>query len=208
MELEKLVLADLESMDLKGVKILDLSFVDEDVNVKFEITDTQIEFVAKDTDDFTTTSLARNGNVYTEDKILSKCDGWVKFVGTMIMPVVKKHQEALENQDSTSDEQNNQEEKKDIEALIEEIEATDDKPATDDVVENEIETSEKTEEITPLEEAENKGHKEGYKAARKKNADEMRKLKRKYRFILFFVIVILLAAFAVVWIEFGPGFNF
>jgi len=201
MELEKLVLADLEDMDLKGVKILDLSCIGDDIKVNFEITDTQIEFIARDVDDFTTTSLTRNGNVYTEDKILSKCDGWVKYVGTMIMPIIKKHQEALEEIASIVDE-----EEDGIEAIIQEEESVE----SESPISNEIDKLEIIDEVErdSLEEAENKGHKEGYKAARKKNAQEIRKLKNKYHSILFFTIAILLAAFAFIWIQFGPGFNF
>lgn len=58
-----------------------------------------------------------------------------------------------------------------------------------------------------IEEAEARGHKEGYKAARKKNVQELRKLKKKYNLILFFTIVILLSAFIAFLHAFGFDFS-
>jgi len=200
MELEKLVLAELESIDLKGAKILNLSCATDETEVSFEISDTIIDFTVKNEDEFIVTSLTRNEQVYTDEEILSKCDGWVGYVGKMITPIVKKHRDEIENFVSIED---------DIkETEIEENSIVDTvSRVIDENNENKIEVIDDMKDET-FEEAEARGHKEGYKIARKKNAVDIRKLKKKYHFIIFCIIIVLLGAFAAVWILYGPGFVF
>ena len=45
--------------------------------------------------------------------------------------------------------------------------------------------------------------KEGYNEAKKKNSEEIKDLTKKYNFILFFTIVVLMIAFVLIWIFFG-----
>jgi len=218
MGLEELVLADLESIDLKGVKILNLSCATEETNVSFEISDTIIDFIAKNEEDFTVTSLTRNGQTYTNEEILSKCDGWVNYVGKIINPIIKKHRDELEKAVITAEET-----AEPIQAIGEETSVTEvDVPRAiiEHINEIENEASEKEEqqeekveiadkvENESIQEAEARGHKEGYKVARMKNVQDIKKLKKKYRFILFFTIIVLLGIFAAIWILVGPGFVF
>jgi len=215
MELEKLVLAELESIDLKGVKILNLSCATEETNVSFEISDTIIDFTTKNEDDFTVTSLTRNGQMYTNKEILSKCDGWVKYVGKMINPIIKKHRAELEDSVTVENEPAEDAEVIEETKMVEEPRAIvknskvneNEEFAKNEKPENKIKMIDEVANEA-IEEAEARGHKEGYKVARKKNVQEIRKLKNRYRFVLLFTIIVLLGAFAAIWILFGPGFVF
>jgi len=167
MELEKLVMTELEDLDLNGVKIINLSCEAETINISFEIGDVQIDFTAQSEADFQIIALKHGDQEYTDKATLSQCNDWTKYVHAVVHSIIKKHQAELEK------------------------------------VVNEIKKDEATISVTleenalgnRIKEAEARGHKEGFKAARRMNSQEIKKLKKKYKSILFFTIIILLGAF-------------
>ena len=163
MAFESTVLTELESMDLKGAKVLDVLQERELTYVKFEIVDVQIDFTATDDDKLQTASLTRDGKKYVDEAVLKQCDGWVKYVWANVEPILRMHKREDEKISSTNEPSN--------EMMI-----------IDDIA-NEIQEA----------------HKEGYKAARVKNIQEIRKIRRRYRIVWFLTVAILVGAFAVYW---------
>ena len=213
MELKNLVMTELEQLDLKGAKITDLSLEVESTEISFEINEMKIDFVIKKDAELQVLRLTLANQIYTDEVTLNKCNDWANYIWAIVEPMIKKHQDELEKVEEVIDIQPSEvvevetseiiveeikpEETKTEEIKQEEIKAEEVKPAepektneamVKDIVE--VTTSES------IEDAVARGHKEGYKAARKKNALEIRQLKRKYRFILFFTIIILIGAFA------------
>ena len=172
MELEKLVMAELENMDLNGAKIINLSWEAETININFEIGDVQIDFTAQNEADFQITVLKHGDQVYTDEATLSQCNDWTKYVLAVIHPIIKKHQAELKK-------------------VVDEIKF--DEPKEDESAA--IAPLEKSDLSNRIKEAEARGHKEGFKAARRMNIQEIKKLKKKYNNILVFIIIILLSAF-------------
>ena len=183
MELESLVMAELENMDLNGVKIINLSCRAEATDISFEIRDMKIDFTTTNDNSFQVIALTHGNTVYTDEATLSKCHDWVKYVFAIVNPIIGKYRAELAEIPSTAhfDELKG-------EANVEEegISAFN--------VSNER-----------LEEAVDRGRKEGYKVARKKNVAEIKKLKKRYNIIIFFIVIILIAVFIIILYFYQTG---
>ena len=308
MELENLIMTELKSIDLSGVKVVNLSCGAEITYISFEIGDVRIDFAAESESVFQVTALTHAGQTYTDKETLSKGYDWSKYIWTVAYPIVEKHrpepEEMPEEDDvhafnaSVVEEPEGEEigayrlesekmgvyklqdeeagtykledeeidvyklevddndeakvEKPEVEEIdvddklegeedkplaegdnneikakevdidktevnktdIDKAETDDDKPKADN---DEVKVEEPEEAVVVslgentlnkrIKEAEDRGHKEGYKAARKKNAQELGKLKKKYHLIIFFTIFILLAAFVAFLHVFGFDFS-
>lgn len=221
MELKDLVMTDLNSMDLNGANILKLSFEDQTANISFEIGDVKIDFAAEDESTIHVTSLMHGDELYSDEEALDKSRAWVEYVWTTIYPTIKKHQTSLKTVDPDpnvgliTDELEDQSETNNIAKPYFEDAPKIDHPNADDANKPTVEEIKDSVIISlgeetlnkRLEAAEARGHKEGYKAARKKNAQDMRKLKKKHNIILFLTIVILLGGFVAFLHSFGFDFS-
>jgi len=195
MELESLVMAELESMDLNGVRIINLSCRDEATDISFEIGDMKIDFTATNEHNFQVIALTHGDTVYTDAATLSKCNDWVKYVITVAKPIIEKHRAEIERKQAEIEQRQAEIEQQQAEQIT--------IPST--VSFNELKSPIEEEEHVVvsnvsnerIDEVVDRGRKEGYKAARKKNIQEIKKLKRKHR-LLTFIIIIILAGAAVV----------
>jgi len=93
MELEKLVITELEDMDLNGAKIIHLECEPEIIKISFEIGDVKVDFTAISEAVFQIDTIAdaHTSQVYTDEVMIKKCDGWVKYILAIVYPLVKKH---------------------------------------------------------------------------------------------------------------------
>jgi len=181
MELEKLVMAQLEKRELNGVKVINLLWVAETAIVTFEVGDVQIDFTAQNETDLQVTALRHHDQVYTDEASLSQCNDWSKYVLSVVYPLIKKQQSELAER-------------------VKEVkvdEPTQDAPAPTSIVasDEEMTLANRIKETEVIKEAEAKGHKEGFKAARRMNIQEIKKLKTKYQRI--FIIILLLGVFLI-----------
>ena len=248
MELERLVMAELESMDLNGVRIQSLTCRGEATDVSFEVGDMKIDFTTTGGNNFQTRALALGGTVYTDAATLSKCDDWVKYVITVVNPIIEKHRSELERQRAEMERQRAEQLAIPANVGIEELQApavaSEFQNADFQNIANELQNPammgqpvaaqpiigqpivaqpvvstpvatqpqtaiappatttsyddfkgppkiDDTQGMADLDEIIDKGRKEGYKAARKKNIQEVKKLKRKHRLMTIFIVVIL-----------------
>ena len=242
MELERLVMADLENMDLNGVRIQSLTCRGEATDVSFEVGDMKIDFTTTGGNNFQTLALTLGGTVYTDAATLSKCDDWVKYVITVVNPIIEKHRADLERQRAEMERQQqlaipanvgldelqspavtNEFQNTDFQNIANEFQnpammgqpvANQPIPtqpiAAQPVISSPVAAQpivspsttsyddfkgppkiDDTQGMTDLDEIIDKGRKEGYKAARKKNIQEVKKLKRKHRLMTGFIVVLL-----------------
>ena len=262
MELERLVMAELENMDLNGVRIQNLTCRGEATDVSFEVGDMKIDFTTTGGNNFQTLALTLGGTVYTDAATLSKCDDWVKYVITVVNPIIEKHRAEMERQRAEMERQRTEQLAIPANVGIDELQGPSltnefqnpalnefqnpavnefqnpavmnqptqpivgqpiasqpvaaqpvisspvaaqpvintpvaaqpaiSPPATttsfDDFKPQKIDD---TQGMTDLDEIIDKGRKEGYKAARKKNIQEVKKLKRKHRLMTAFIVIVL-----------------
>ena len=219
MLLKNLVLDELEQVDLKGAKVTDLLWEGESVNVSFEINEMLIDFTAKEEAEPEVLRLTLNDQVYSDESTLSKCSEWAKYVWSVVNSIIRKHSVNNPPKVEVARSEENEStvplvEKVDtrVEVFVEEADKSSFEESRGDVTE--VGGADFERETVPLdaeaivtdgagsqiEEAVEAAHKEGYKAARKKNAQELKRLKRKYRLLLFFTIVLLIGAFVAFWI--------
>jgi len=184
MELENLVMAELETMDLNGVKVINLSCRDEATDISFEIDGMKIDFTATSESDFQVIALTHGDTVYTDEATLSKCNEWVKYVFAVVNPVIGKHRAELAEIPST--------------ANFDELKVDEQVDEQSVVVTSNVSNER-------IEEAADRGRKEGYKAARRKNIQEIKKVKRKYRIMLILIIIILIGGFIALFYFYQSG---
>jgi len=98
MELESLVMAELNTMDLNGVRVLNLSCRGDATDISFEVGDMKIDFTTTGGNNYQIMALTHGGTVYTDPATLSKCNDWVQYVSTVVNPIVEKHRAELERQ--------------------------------------------------------------------------------------------------------------
>ena len=164
MKLEDLVLAELEDKNLNGSKITSLLCEDESTNISFEINDMKIDFVATSETDFEVSALETAGQIFTDESTLDKCSDWARYVWAVVHPAIEKCQDELS--EMALDELNDQ---------TDEVEMGE---------ELEMEASAELVEVTASQ------YEQGYKAALAKSVQEINDLKKRYHWILFFIIVI------------------
>jgi len=95
MELEKLVMAELESMDLNGIKVIDLSCDVEVTTISFESDDQKIDFIVQSEDTLQVTKLTQDGQIYTDEESLNQSNEWfkdVEYVWDVVHPIIEKYQ--------------------------------------------------------------------------------------------------------------------
>jgi len=96
MELEKLVMDELNNMDLHGAKVMHLSCDDEVVQLCFEIGNVSIDCTTMNEAIFQINSLTHAEQVYTPDEAtLNQCYDWVKYLCSIMHPIVNKHRDEL-----------------------------------------------------------------------------------------------------------------
>jgi|GEM_PF-323413 len=96
MELETLVMDELNNMDLHGAKIMHLSCDDEVIQLHFEIGNVTIDCTTMSEAIFQINNLTHANQVYTADEAtLNQCYDWVKYLCSILHPIVNKHREEL-----------------------------------------------------------------------------------------------------------------
>jgi len=184
MELEQLVMTQLENTEMNGVKLINFLWVAEEAIISFEVGDVQIDFTAQNEVDFQVATLKHQGQVYTDEASLSQCSDWTKYVLSMVYPIIRTHQS------------------KPVE-IINEVKVDGPVPiaSANTITSEETTLASRIKETEVMKEAEARGHKEGFKAARRMNIQEINKLKRKYQRI--FIIIILLGIFLIFMYLYG-----
>ena len=228
MELESLVMAELNTMDLNGVRVLNLSCRGDATDISFEVGDMKIDFTTTGGNNYQIMALTHGGTVYTDPATLSKCNDWVQYVSTVVNPIVEKHRAELERQRAGMDmhrvdmgRQNTAEhiaipstvgfdELKGPPQMMNDDPgmlagmpsmgnsnmpnmgnsnmpnmANSNMPSLSNSMPNSNMPNENIDDVI------DRGRKEGYKAARKKNIQEVKKLKRKHLLMTIFIVVIL-----------------
>jgi len=96
MKLEELVLAELNSMNLHGVKVIGLLCDAKTVQIRFEIGSVTIDCTTINEAIFQINALTHEGKVFVADEAtLSQCNDWVKYICSMIHPIINKYCDQL-----------------------------------------------------------------------------------------------------------------
>jgi hypothetical protein len=176
MDLAKEVINQLRAVDLNGVTITNIECLTNETRIAFLISDIEVFFTARNAVEYVITSIVHQGQVFDDPNVLSQYDAWVKYVTSKVLPIVEvKRLEIAEVAYRAN-----------IETLQPEEHAV--------VGTGEYVSSER------LEEAQARGRKEGFKAARKKNVKEIKDLKKKYNIIIAVTVVGLILAFTAIWL--------
>jgi len=189
MTLFEFVISELSTADLQGVILKDVVSNKDAVVVTYELNQMAVDFSATENGQIQLLSLLANGQIFTDEATLGGYKPWAEFVWAFVGPVTKRYVPTATvsvTPIATPIAQpvaakslifSLSEEPKPQQAV---------KVATPIVGES------------SLDEAIASAHKDGYKAARKKNMIEMRKLKKKYQMALFFTVFGMLLLFALV----------
>ena len=125
MELEKLVMTELESMDLNDIEILELLCDEEMTMISFESSDQKIDFTIQNDGTIQVTTLTKNDQVYTDEESLNKDNEWwknVEYIRDIVIPIIEKCQAELTVlTETTSNKYNKGENEERSEAQYEEL---------------------------------------------------------------------------------------
>ena len=180
MDLAKEVINELSAVDLNGANITSVECGTNETRIAFLIGDIEVFFTARNADEYAITSILHQGQVFDDPDVLKEYDDWVKYVASKVQPIVEaKRLEVAEVAYKAN-----------VETL---------QPKEDAIVATGENVSSER-----LEEAEERGKKEGFKAARKKNLKEIKALKKKYHIILAVTIIGLIGIFVAIWMFMGP----
>lgn len=180
MDLAKEVINELRAIDLNGANITNIECLTNETRIVFLIEGIEVFFTARNAVEYVITSIVYQEQVFDDPDVLSQYNAWVKYVVSKVHPIVEsKRLEVAEVAYRAN-----------VETLLPEEHAI-------------VGTGENVS-TGRLEEAEARGRKEGFKAARKRNAKEMKALKNKYNMIITVIVVVLIAAFVAIWIFMGP----
>jgi len=107
MELEKLVMTELESMDLNDIEIHELLCDEEMTMISFESNDQKIDFTIQSDGTLQVTALTEGDQVYTAEEFLNDENEWwktVEYVRDVVNPIIEKCQAELPVITETSNE--------------------------------------------------------------------------------------------------------
>jgi len=130
MELEKLVITELENMDLDDIKIHDLLCDDELTLISFEKDAQLVDFTIQKDGSLYVTELIQDGLVYTDEEIYSGNNDLLeaaRYVRDVVKPIIEKYQNeipltAATSTNSQGDQNQNEEMLKMIAEMKQEIE--------------------------------------------------------------------------------------
>ena len=178
MDLAKEVIYELQLINLNGATITSVDCSPNETRISFTLGDAEIFFVARNEAEYAITSVAHGGQVFNDPQVLNQYEAWVKYVTSVVHPIVERKRREIAE--------------KAYRANVDTL-----KPQEDAII-----TTGEHVSTARLDEAEARGRKEGFKAARQKNAKEMKALKRKYNIILGGVVGGLILVFVLIWFLF------
>jgi len=180
MNLAKEAISELNAIGLSGASITKVECLTNETRITFLIEGIEVFFTARNITEYAIISINHQGQVFDDPNVLSQYDAWVKYVLTTTYPIIEaKRLKAAEVAYKAS-----------VETL---------QPEEDAIVGSGENVS-----AERLEDAEARGRKEGFKAARKRNLKEMKALKKKYNMIIAITVIVLIAIFAIIWIFMRP----
>ena len=100
MELEKLILNELEKMNFGGAVVTHVSFMDSDTVINFDVGSVKIVFLIRDDFVVQSNAIMNTGESITDSEILRQCNEWAKYVCALSLPIIKKHRETTNNQET------------------------------------------------------------------------------------------------------------
>lgn len=180
MDLASKVMTELSAIDLNGASITNIEYLTNETRIAFVIEGIEVFFTARNEVEYAITSIVYQGQEFVDPDVLSQYDAWVKHVLSKVYSIVESNRfKAAEVAYRAN-----------IETLQPE--------------EHAVVGTGKNISIERLEEAEARGRKEGFKAARKTNANDMRALKKKYNIIISVTFVLLIVVFVAISIFMRP----
>ena len=90
MELKEFILAELQKLELNGIKVVDLSIGSTSTRFVIAIEHSIIDFVVNNNSQFQTLSVVYKGKKYVDAKYLAQFDGFVADVIRIVQPVVER----------------------------------------------------------------------------------------------------------------------
>ncbi|MCL2559560.1 MAG: hypothetical protein FWE07_03645 [Turicibacter sp.] len=214
MDLSRAVMNELRMANLQGAIVTGITVLANDTRISFVIEGIEVHFVARNETVYSITSVVHHGQVFEDAELLNQYDAWVRYIASVVFPMMKAKKRQKENKTLRTEVANKSNTRgllPDERAAFKEAEkrgsyrssaikhTTETAGKADVIALTQATEKLKTEMEDRIKEAESRGRKEGFKAARRRHLREMKNLKRKYHALIFLIILVITVAFAVFW---------